>query len=868
MRKILCLVLAICMAIGGVAAMADVRTPARQSQEALQRAFTRHLEAFMNGIDLDREALRLDVSAMDDALVMGTAQRTDGVLDVSLDAEGLSEPARLQIDQEAAYLYVNGQTYKLGFDQLEGILQAVASTIGGVVPQVDPTAYSELGQLLVSDLILPAVSINETPDGMHLLVSLTGDTLSQGLIRFGDHIVANERYLGAINGPMALFQALLVGREITRVGLRGFAEAWPQLRAQLSQLRLPFFLNIDVTVRGSSAQFSVIGQMTSGASAATLTMSGEASAEKVSFSGNVISNAGATASFSGTMEPQSGTCSLHMENGGGMVFNLTSNPIANGWRYQMSVMQGGQMRVNQTLTMTDTGTAFDLNFSQEDATSYRGTERVAVTVHFDKNNAALIAQLSTSDNLGVGANVVGVPMGEGYRLMMTFSENGEVNTTAELTVTNGDESFAIDALAYPGSKLADQKVALDLNFSKSTGAYTLDFVTPDGATLTAEGVLSYGAQTLNASMRQAAGLGSYAVGDGDSWPLEDIWRVEFERLNDRMNYRLHFAVYERYYYDDLTLTTGLDINVDKRTGTFHGGFDVSGNGGLVFEGVLNDNALHLMLMPQYVNDIYGLLEISAAFNGETASGSFTFADDGDVTSGTFLWSDYYKSLTWTGEDGQWTLSLTQDRYGTPTALSATLVDGYYDSYALTLNSDGLTVLADGERITLSGAFQDEYTYVLDLGVSGRYYGTMHYYLTATLEDDGLTLTASQGNETLAQLRLSRTEQAALDRLSDGPIDLELTAETVKMMLEGLKQALPFLMEQYFGGGYAPYDGSLETTPDSYDGEADAELAAEEAAYAAESYAAAEAEVPEDASAETDDKEAVVDMLRPRAGGGQ
>ena len=79
MRKILCLVLAICMAIGGVAAMADVRTPARQSQEALQRAFTRHLEAFMNGIDLDREALRLDVSAMDDALVMGTAQRTDGV---------------------------------------------------------------------------------------------------------------------------------------------------------------------------------------------------------------------------------------------------------------------------------------------------------------------------------------------------------------------------------------------------------------------------------------------------------------------------------------------------------------------------------------------------------------------------------------------------------------------------------------------------------------------------------------------------------------------------------------------------------------------------------------------------------------------
>ena len=292
MKRIIAMAICLCMVLGGLAAFADVRLPeAEVSQQVLQQRFLRNVQAFLGSIDLDSEAVSLDIAQRGRPMGHLGAQSDDGVVTVSGNLMGRS--AQLQLGQEAVCLLVDGQVYRMSYADLQRMANTAMSAAGSA-QYADPEILSELMQLAVRDILMPSVTMESQEGGTHIAVNLSGDTLTKGLIRFGDDVVANERYLNAVAGIIRMVDAQTSGPQAAfgRDYAAELRENWPAMKQSLAQTQLPFLLNADINISDGAMRANGVCQFSAYGENVTLTLSIDSGATGWTAVGNAIDSHG------------------------------------------------------------------------------------------------------------------------------------------------------------------------------------------------------------------------------------------------------------------------------------------------------------------------------------------------------------------------------------------------------------------------------------------------------------------------------------------------------------------------------------------------------------------------------------------------
>ena len=796
MKRILAIAIALCLALSGLAALADVRLPERPiPNERLARRFSENLERFVDSIDLDSEALVLEITEAGETLLRGFAQGAeDGLI---LRGDLMGQTAELRIAEDALYVTVDGQCYRMSAEDVMALL----SMLQGLAPFSDPQILYELAQLAVNDIIMPAVSVSYQEDGLHITINLTGDGLIKGLIRYGDDVVGNDRYLNAV---ASLARAVNMQQNFTEALSVDYAgeirEGWKQARAALEQTHLPFLLSVNITSSSDAlrangiCQVSVEGEDMRQSEDMTLTGSFDSDGNGWTLSCKAIDSQGMAGSLDAAMDLMRGAFSANLQARGGNAVTLDMKSTENGVIEVIEIVSGGVTVERVETNVTDDGRMFELRCNVEQPMGYGGEmETMTVLIRFDRTSGVLLGQLTTPESVGVGAQLTGLPIGTGYKLKGTVTQSGEVMGNAEVTINTTDDGvFTLEALAYPGATPSEQKASLGFAFDSRTYAYAMDYQDPSQSVI-ADGVLSERQLSLHAA--------TYLHG-------RELGRVDFDWVNDYRAFSLDYAAYEADYRGERSKTQGICLNVDKYTGAFSGSVEDRWSG-LNFEGIVTDGAFRFLLTPLDGNEVDGLLEISGLSNDEGVTGQFTYTDYYDTTSGSFMFTENYQSLTLVSEDmeSMTTVSLTEDAAGTPTALRIISGD-YYDSFELMLDAKGLTVISDEEKYTVSGSFKDENTFVLDFCQAERYGRERHAYVTVTVSEDAIDVAAipagaeaGADSGALYTARISRGEQAAVESLDTYENIIDITPEMVMAMIGRLIEST----QEVYDGAAQPDD---------------------------------------------------------------
>ena len=756
MKKILSLILALTMALGGIVALADVRTPVPEvSQEALREAFLQNLSEFIGETDITQNALHLDVTSGGSPVAHAAMQDTDGVFD--LPATVGDWQLELQADSEALYLSVPGQVLRLEYSQIEPVLEALAGSMTGGVSDFDWTAYRDILQLAASDVLLPFVRMDFSDGNTHISVAVDGEALSAALIRFGDNLTADERLTSAVALPLNAAGLLsgMNGGDATDYSAL-LLESWPQLREELAANPLPCSLNAGLTIEDGLAHLDA------------LFSADEAGETSLTLTADVHLNDGSFA--------------VHLESNGDTV-DLTGGTVKDTWSGLLTLASQDQDLFRGELTVTDNDVAFAAALDILTGEDEGGTFNLS----FDKAALTLDAELAERGG-GLIVTLEGRPAEEGYRCVLTEKEDGETQLTATLDLTAGEDLYALDFLAFPGDEPGDLKLTLAAACAPDTGAYTLDYASPQGQTFTADGTLTPGIQTCHASL---------------SFREQEIRRYEFEQRFTDERYHISYDEYQpsrngtnpdgTYTYA-FVKTLSLHFTADGENGAFRGGYEylshLRRSTLFDFEGFVSDEAFRLLLTSCSDYRLNGSLELTGMSDGDNMSAGFTYNSDGSVTCGNLLVTEQNVSLTVTGEDDELFFSLSR-YYDDPTALRITCVSDGRTVFGLLLNEDGLA-LEDGTtrysatKYTVTGSFLSETVWQADIAARTGF----HAYLTLTIGEDALTLTVTdmRGEEALSAT-LSIREQQPFALLSEEENIVGITPELVEPLVGQLRQSL-------------------------------------------------------------------------------
>ena len=432
-RKMLCLLAALCLAAGCAQALAET-APAETIQAELREAFGNNVLSFLQSIDPEQEAVRLDVYLSGEDAGGLILQKTDGVLDASVHAG--DSAAELQIGPEAAYLSLDGQTACLRYDQVQPILEALATRLSALNPQT----YRELLSLLVQDVLLPSVQITHEGGAVHILMDLDGEALSRGLIRFGDHVTGEEKYVNALALPWFLYDAQNGGKNADIRPI--LAENWPLWRESLEETPLPVTLQAEIFKEDNS--FRLTGACTVATDYTTFTIHVNASFDGTALNGDIhlINTQGDAMDVAVKGDAASGAFSVIMTSTGGYDMDLILEPTDDGWHFLFAGYERKIAQFRVEARVADTEEAFTLYAEAGEKRFSDDMEAYVLTARFDKQANTLAAHLDTPPAVDAQADLTGRPGETGYDFSLIVREDEDTRLTAELNVRGRLENLA------------------------------------------------------------------------------------------------------------------------------------------------------------------------------------------------------------------------------------------------------------------------------------------------------------------------------------------------------------------------------------------------------------------------------------------
>ncbi len=216
------------------------------TREDLMNSFLNKFLSSLQAVDPGSRALRLRVSSPDGTGLAATLQQEAEVYDLlvtSPDPE--TQPIRFQTDGDNIWFSSEGEVYTLRLSDLAAMASGPAASS---LPAVDTDVLSEIAQLFVSDVLLPAVSA-ETPDENTRVIrlSLTAKQLYESLAVFGDQVTENDRYTEVLSQLIGFFMSPDQG-SITPEVLRS---QWPALRENILSEETDFTLRGTLTLTSS-----------------------------------------------------------------------------------------------------------------------------------------------------------------------------------------------------------------------------------------------------------------------------------------------------------------------------------------------------------------------------------------------------------------------------------------------------------------------------------------------------------------------------------------------------------------------------------------------------------------------------------------
>lgn len=227
--------------------------------------FTEKLAGFLSGYDISREALILSVEQDGTGLLDAVLQQTGGLYDLRIQLPN-DETAELQVAPNGLYVAYGGQCW---FVDVPEIMQAAEGLIGTVTPsgqsamdmlQGSTQALQTVFGGLVSNVILPALEITPV-DGSTMMVRihLTGDTIKQGLVAFGDSLTADTDTLNAVLG-MVQAAAPVLGVPAESFTAEAVTAMWGMYRDMIPNLPINLNVDGDFTISAGSEP-SLIGSL-------------------------------------------------------------------------------------------------------------------------------------------------------------------------------------------------------------------------------------------------------------------------------------------------------------------------------------------------------------------------------------------------------------------------------------------------------------------------------------------------------------------------------------------------------------------------------------------------------------------------------
>lgn len=243
MKKMVALLVALCMILSCIGAVAE-----EVSQAVLAEAFKGKVQQLFSSLAPGR-SLTYTVDAADGTSFKEVASMLvdaagNPLADLTVTLPGEEAPVQLQFSQEAAWLNYQGQVLELRFADLEGIGKAVMAALS--MPQMDPQVASELAQLLLMNTVLPGVKVENTENGTTIQVALTAKDVLAGVARFGDQVLANEKYWNELK---PLIQYVAKQQHYQGDFAAEFQQNWPQLKEQLLAVETDAQLNANVIIQ-------------------------------------------------------------------------------------------------------------------------------------------------------------------------------------------------------------------------------------------------------------------------------------------------------------------------------------------------------------------------------------------------------------------------------------------------------------------------------------------------------------------------------------------------------------------------------------------------------------------------------------------
>ena len=271
MKKLIAALLCLAMVLTSVTAVAE-----EVAQAVLAQAFAskvnEFLTAFGPGTAVEWNVAPTGSEPLNAKMSILVDEAGRELHDVTLQLPGEEYPVKVQFDQaeQAIYASCQGKVIGLRLSDLEGIAQAVTGAMAA--PQIDTEVLQEIGQLFVMDVILPGVKVDQEENAYTVQIDLQAKEVLAGIAKFGDEVLANEKYWNALK-PLLQFYA--AQQQYSGDFAADFEKNWPLIKMQLQSVKTDARFTANLIVRNVGGTAAVVGKAsyTEGAQAVTLTLS-------------------------------------------------------------------------------------------------------------------------------------------------------------------------------------------------------------------------------------------------------------------------------------------------------------------------------------------------------------------------------------------------------------------------------------------------------------------------------------------------------------------------------------------------------------------------------------------------------------------
>lgn len=771
MKKLLSLVLCFCMALTICLAHAELQVPQlKPTQEEFQMGFLGKLIGFLPNLNLDGNALHIEASQADQALLDALLQQAEGIVDFNGTVAGT--PVRAQLTEDAILLSYDGQVFKLPFETLLSMVQQNG------VAAVNPSALLEPINAFIESAIIPSVTVEESESGRHIVVDITQEKLAGGLAELGDAFAENPQFIQLLSA----------------FGISDFDALWPEIREMIANGLLQLSLHADALIGETGGTLDAEGVFFG----APYTLTGSTEGAVTAFRFDVAD----ALTLSGSTDETTGAYEYHGAGIAGCAFDAVFRPSDEGWTYAFTLAAEDTTLVSCEAALT--GEAFDGSLM----CNAEG-EAVTITARLDLTTLALSAKLTLPESMGgIVADITGETTATGYHVGIDVNMYGMKLGTVDIFYTDTDELAGLEATVTTTQLGEDLTTLMSASFAyaKDSGAYALRYEDVDGNYCDGDGVLTETRQT-----------GTLTVGRQD----RELKRIEFERRSDAQAYVYRYAEYEDMRYrGTLDIKTDLSFELDRETGAFRGSLQQTGERmKLDIRGICAPGILSFRFDSASYGRISGILEVDAQWDENGTTAAYTYTDGYDVWSGNLLWTSAVKKLSVNGDYQRYLFSLEQDGDGAPRALRIIFPAGdRYSATEISVDGRGINVNTDGTGLAISGRFLDESTYRVD-AVTSNYGMTENVvHVDIAVKDRTIEIVAVDDyGAALFEGGITATDPADFEPLDESEGIVELTSEFITALLSGAEES-----------AYPEEDDFSEDYAEAYEDEATESETAEEA----------------------------------------